>query len=68
MKIDKGRIIDLLRERGEDHKVGEAERELPDTVDTEKDSGLLERLGLDEQAIIGGLGDRLGGLGDRFGL
>ena len=68
MNIDKGKIIDLLRERGEDQKATEAERELPETVDTEKDSDLLSKLGLDEQAIVGGLKDKLGGMGERFGL
>lgn len=68
MKIDKSQIIDLLRERGEDFKVNQAQDELPGTVDTKKDHDLLAKLGLDEQAIIGGLGDRLGGLGDKFGL
>ena len=68
MKIDKSQIIDLLRERGEDFKVNQAQDELPDTVDTNKDHDLLAELGLDEQAIIGGLGDRLGGLGDKLGF
>ena len=68
MNIDKSQIIDLLRSRGENDKAADAERELPTTVDTEKDSGLLERFGLDEMAIRGALGDRLGGLGDKFGL
>lgn len=68
MKIDKSQIIDLLRERAEDFKVNQANEELPDTVDTKKDHDLLAKLGLDEQAIIGGLGDRLKGFGDKLGF
>ncbi|WP_199421947.1 hypothetical protein [Actinotalea solisilvae] len=65
MKVDKGTILDLLRVRGEDIHATAAERELPDPVDTDRDRALLERFGLDEQAIRGGLDDASGGLGDR---
>jgi hypothetical protein len=61
MQIDKSQILDLLRSRGEDRKAQQAEQELPDTVDTDQDSGLLAKLGLDPQDLLGGLGD-LGGL------
>ena len=62
MEIPKDKILDLLRQRGEDDKVGEAERELPDTVDTERDSGLLSKLGIDPQDLAGGLGGKIPGL------
>lgn len=68
MNIDRSQIIDLLRSRGENQKADQAEQELPGTVDTEKDSGLLARFGLDEQAIIGGLKDHFGGAADKLGL
>lgn len=57
MKIDKSHILDLLRIRGEDHKVADADRTLPVEVDTEAHEELLARLGLDEEAIVGGLED-----------
>jgi hypothetical protein len=60
MQIDKSQILDLLRSRGEDQKAQQAEQELPDTVDTDQDSGLLAKLGLDPQDLLGGLGG-LGG-------
>lgn len=60
MNVDKGRIVDLLRARGEDIHATAAERELPDVVDTGRDRELLERFGLDEQAIRGGLDDAPG--------
>lgn len=65
MNIDKSQIIDLLRSRGDDSKADQAERELPGTVDTEKDQGLLEKLGINPQELLGGLG---GGLGGKLGL
>ena len=66
MEIPKEQILSLLRERGEGDKAAEAEQELPEQVDTDRDSGLLARFGVDPQDFLGdlpgGLGDRLGGL------
>jgi hypothetical protein len=67
MEIPKDAILDLLRERGDDAKASEAERELPDRVDTERHASLLQRLGLDPEELASSLGDRLpGGLGDKL--
>ena len=63
MEIDKSQIIEQLRSRGEDAKAGQAEADLPDTVDTDKDSGLLEKYGLNPQDLTGKLPGSLGGLG-----
>lgn len=68
MEIPKAQILELLRERGQGDKVDQAENQLPDRVDPERDSGMLSNLGLDPQDLIGALGSRLpGGLGDRLG-
>lgn len=64
MQIDKDQIISLLRQRGDDAKAEQAQQELPDQVDTEKDSGLLSRLGIDPTDLPGGLG----GLGNKLGF
>ena len=64
MEIPKDKILDLLKQRGDDDKAEKAERELPDTVDTERDKGLLDRLGIDPQDLMG----NLGGLGGKLGL
>ena len=65
MEIDKSQIISMLQSRGEDDKVAHAESELPDKVDTEKDAGMLSKLGVNPQDLMGklpgGLGDKLGG-------
>ena len=63
MEIPKEQILDLLRQQGDHDKAGQAEKELPDTVDTDRDQGLLARFGIDPQDLIGKLGGGLlGGL------
>jgi hypothetical protein len=62
MEIPKDKILDLLRQREEHDKADQAERELPDTVDTERDSGLLSKIGVDPQELGGGLGGKIPGL------
>ncbi|RCK68145.1 hypothetical protein DT076_17300 [Desertihabitans brevis] len=64
MQIDKQQIIDKLKEMGHQDKAGQAESELPDQVDTDRDAGLLQRLGVDPSDLLGGLG----GLGGKLGL
>lgn len=59
MNIDKTKIIELLKSRGDDAKASKAESELPDTVDTDKHKGLLDSLGLD----IGDLAKLVPGIG-----
>ncbi len=63
MQIDKSQIIDLLKSRGDDDKASQAESELPETVDTETDAGMLGKLGINPQDLLGKLPGGLGGLG-----
>jgi len=65
MQIDKQQIIQFLQSRGDHDKAGQAQQELPDQVDTEKDGDLLTKLGIDPSELLGGLG---GGMGDKLGL
>ena len=65
MQIDKQQIIDLLKNRGDTDKAAQADSELPATVDTDEHSGLLDKLGINPQELLGGLA---GGLGDKLGL
>lgn len=65
MKIDKQQIIDLIRSQMDAGKAKDAERELPDEVDTERDGGLLSKYGVDIGELLkkfggGGLGKLLG--------
>ena len=64
MQIDKSQILDLLRGNGDQQKAEQADRELPEQVDTERDQGMLEKFGLNPQDLIskftGGGGGLLG--------
>jgi hypothetical protein len=59
MKIDKAQIIELLKSRGDQDKASQAESDLPDQVDTEQDSGLLAKFGIDPKDLLGKLGGGL---------
>ncbi|MHA7264293.1 hypothetical protein ACX80W_13935 [Arthrobacter sp. TMN-37] len=63
MNIDKAQIIELLKSQGNHDKAGQAESELPDQVDTEQHAGLLSKLGINPQDLLGKLPGGLGGLG-----
>jgi hypothetical protein len=52
VQIDKSTIMDLLRERGQQDQATQAEQELPDQVDTDRDAGLLQRFGIDPQELL----------------
>jgi hypothetical protein len=66
MQLDKSMILDLLRQRGDQQTVDQADQELPDQVDTDQHAGLLERFGLNPQELLtrftGGEGGGLPGL------
>ena len=64
MQIDKDTVLNLLREEGKADEAQQAEQELPDQVDTERDAGLLERFGINPQDLLG----RFGGGGNIPGL
>ncbi len=67
MQLDKSQILDLLRKRGDDGKAEQADKELPSTVDTEKDAGLLSKLGLEPKDLIAKLAGGGGGIGGMLG-
>ena len=62
MEIPKDKILELLRNRGDNDKADQADQELPDTVDTERDSGLLSKFGIDPSELVGKLGGNIPGL------
>ena len=62
MEIPKEKILDLLREQGQDDRVDQARQELPDQVDPEQHADLLQKFGLDPQDLIGKLGGGVPGL------
>lgn len=64
MQIPKEQILELLKNRGDDDKAQQADSELPDQVDTDKDSGMLDKFGIDPKELLGGAG----GIGGKLGL
>lgn len=62
MEIPKDQILELLRSRGDNDKADQADKELPDKVDTERDSGLLSKFGIDPSELMGKLGGQIPGL------
>ena len=67
MQIDKNQVLDLLKQQGQHDRAAEADRELPQQVDTEQHGGLLERFGLSPadlaQRFMGGGSGGSGGGG-----
>ena len=69
MEIPKDKILELLRERGQHDQVSQAEGELPDKVDPERDSGMLSKFGLEPADLLKKFaGGGLGGIGGKLGL
>jgi len=65
MQIDKQQIIESLKNRGDHDQATQAQSDLPDKVDTDQDSGLLSKFGINPADLLGGAG---GGIGDKLGL
>jgi hypothetical protein len=65
MEIPKDKVLELLRERGQNDQAEQADKELPDKVDPEQHGGLLQKYGIDPQDLAGKLP---GGVGDKLGL
>jgi hypothetical protein len=62
MQIPKDKILDLMRDQGKSDQVGQAEQELPEQVDPERDAGMLEKFGLEPKDVLSKLGGGLPGL------
>jgi len=62
MEIPKDKVLDLLREKGKDDQVQQADQELPDKVDPEQHAGLLEKFGLSPQELLEKAGGGIPGL------
>jgi hypothetical protein len=61
MEIPKDKIIEMIKQHGKADQAGQAEQELPDQVDPERDSGLLTKFGLEPKDLLGKLGGGLPG-------
>jgi hypothetical protein len=56
MEIPKDKILELIRDRGDNDKAVQADQELPDNVDPERDSGLLSKFGVDPSELLSKFG------------
>ena len=52
MQVDKSAIVRMLREDGQQDKASQAEQQLPDQVDTDKNADILQRLGIDQREMV----------------
>ena len=62
MEIPKDKILGMIREQGKPDQADQAEKELPDKVDPERDSGMLEKFGLKPQDVLSKHGGGIPGL------
>jgi len=60
VEVPKAQILEFLKSRGDDSQAEQAENELPDQVDTDKDQGLLSKFNIDPKDLGGGLTSKLG--------
>ena len=67
MQIDKQQILSVLHGLGDQHKVDQAQAELPDQVDTDQHAGILDKLGINTDLLGGGSGGAQGGSGGPVG-
>jgi len=62
MEVPKEKILDLLREQGKADEAAQADTELPQQVDPQRDSGLLEKFGIDPREVLSKLSGGIPGL------
>jgi hypothetical protein len=62
MEIPKDKILEMIKQQGNGDQVDRADKELPDNVDPERDSGLLEKFGIKPQDVLSKLGGGIPGL------
>jgi len=55
VEIDKESVLKLIREQTGPDRADEAEMELPDKIDSERDARILLRYGIDPQDLTGGI-------------
>ncbi|NEM08065.1 MULTISPECIES: hypothetical protein [Geodermatophilus] len=64
MKLEKQRLLEILRTEGDNDTAQAVESQLPDEIDTERDADALSGVGLDRTQLMaklaaGGLGTTL---------
>jgi hypothetical protein len=64
VKLDKQELVRMLRTQGDNDTADQVESRLPDDIDTDRDGGTLDDLGLDRTQLMaklagGGFGQSL---------
>jgi uncharacterized protein YidB (DUF937 family) len=62
MEIPKDKILEMFQQQGKGDQVDQAKQELPDKVDTDQHSDLLQKLGLNPQELVSKLAGDIPGL------
>jgi len=62
MNFSKDQIIQFLKDKGQPSQVDQAASELPDQVDSDADSGLPAKFGIQPEELPSKLGGSLGNL------
>jgi uncharacterized protein YidB (DUF937 family) len=62
MQIPKDKILEMLQQQGKGEQVDQAKQELPDQVDTDQHSDLLQKFGLNPQELLSKFGGNIPGL------
>ena len=52
MKLDKQELVRLLRTQGDTDPADQGENRLPDEIDTDRDGGALDAIGLDGTQLM----------------
>jgi hypothetical protein len=52
VKLDKQELVRLLRTQGDNDTADQVENRLPDEIDTDRDGGALDALGLDRTQLM----------------
>jgi hypothetical protein len=60
VEIPKDQILQLLRDRGDHDKADQPDQQLPDQVDPEQHSDLLEKFGINPTDLLGDIGGKIG--------
>ena len=64
MKLDKDKLVEVLRTQGDNDTADQVQSNLPAEIDTDRDAGALEAVGLDRTQLMaklagGGFGQSL---------
>ena len=60
MEIPKDQILQLLHDRGDHGKADQADQQLPDQVDPEQHSDLLNKIGINPSDLLGDMEGKIG--------